>query len=339
MQYNLDLQYQLNRTLLLEASYSGAKGDHFTSSNIDENQEPFADAINGTNTQANRPFPNVSTTALTLFSTASSNYNALNVKVQDQMAHGLKFLANYSWQKNLMENGDGPSSFSETGTSVLMNTYDPAASYGVSDINVAQTLTASVLYELPFGSGKHFLNVKGPVNTVLGGWVVNGILSMRTGFPSDVHTNALPPVFASFNVGNCVPGVPMVLSHPGVDGYYNPAAFTVPLDATTSSGAKVVEYGNCAKNVLTGPTSKNLDSSIFKNFYFTDSQRVYLQFRAEAFNTTNTPTFYLPAASDPTLTCEGTPGAVCNSGNPSFGRLVNGSATGRQLQFAAKLYF
>jgi hypothetical protein len=339
MQYNLDLQYQINRTLLFEASYSGAKGDHFTSSNIDENQEPFGDAINGTNNQTHRPFPNVSTTVLTLFSTASSNYNALNVKVQDQMGHGLEFLANYSWQKNLLENGDGPSSFNQTGTSVLMNTYDPRASYGVSDINIAQTVTASALYELPFGSGKHFLNIKGPANAFLGGWIVNGILSIRTGFPSDVHTTALPPVFASFNVASCVPGVSKVLSNHSVDGYYNPAAFTVPLDATTSSGAQVPEYGNCAKNVITGPSSKNLDSSLFKNFYFTDSHRVYLQFRAEAFNTTNTPTFYLPAASDPTLSCKGNPGAICNSGNASFGQLVNGSASGRQIQFAAKLYY
>jgi outer membrane receptor protein involved in Fe transport len=50
MQYNLDLQYQLNRTLLLEAAYSGANGDHFTSGNVDENQEPFSYALNGTNT-------------------------------------------------------------------------------------------------------------------------------------------------------------------------------------------------------------------------------------------------------------------------------------------------
>jgi hypothetical protein len=133
--------------------------------------------------------------------------------------------------------------------------------------------------------------------------------------------------------------VPKVLSNHSVSAYYNPAAFTVPLDTTSTTGASIVEYGTCAKNVITGPTSRNLDSSLFKNFYFTDSQRIYLQFRAEAFNTTNTPTFYLPSASDPTLTCKGNPGSLCNSGNASFGELVNGTATGRQIQFAAKLYF
>lgn len=339
MQYNLDLQYQLSRTLLLETSYSGAYGQHFTSANIDENQEPFSDALNGTNDQAHRPFPYMGSQVLTLFSIASSDYNALNVKLQQQMAHGLELLANYSWQKDMQSDGDGPSSFSQTGTSIALDTYDLAREHSVSNINIAQNFTASAAYALPFGSGKQFLNVKGPVNTVLGGWVVNGILSMRTGFPSDVHTNALPPVYASFNVASCVAGVPKKLPHAGVDGYYNPAAFTVPLDATSATGAQIPEFGTCGKNVITGPSSKNLDSSLFKNFYFSDSQRVYLQFRVEAFNTTNTPTFELPSASDPTLTCKGAPGSICNSANPSFGELVNGTATGRQVQFAAKLYF
>ena len=68
MQYNLDLQYQLDRSLLLEVSYSGAKGDHFASGNIDENQIPFSTALagNGTVTQAEKPFPNMGSNVLTL---------------------------------------------------------------------------------------------------------------------------------------------------------------------------------------------------------------------------------------------------------------------------------
>src|ERR1019366_10333087 len=91
------------------------------------------------------------------------------------------------------------------------------------------TLTGSALYQLPVGSGQRFLNVKGPVNQVLGGWVVNGILSIRTGFPSDVHTSAIPGgINASFNVPDCVVGVPKGLPNHSVDHYFNPAAFTIP---------------------------------------------------------------------------------------------------------------
>jgi len=346
-QYNLDLQYQLARTLLVEASYSGAKGSHFTSGNIDQNQAPISEALNNTATQANRPFPNMASNILTLESIATSNYNALNIKVQNQMSHGLEFLTNYSWQKDLQYGGDGPASINQTGTSIVMDTYNLRASYSVSDMNIAQTLTGSALYQLPVGSGQRFLNVKGPVNTVLGGWVVNGILSIRTGFPSDIHTTAIPgQINASFNVPDCVVGVPRVLSNHSVNAYFNPAAFTIPLTLPTITGGQETQFGNCGKNFITGPTTKNLDSSLFKNFYFSDSQRIYLQFRVEAFNTTNTPAFSLPAASDATLTCKASaPGSVCDSAstvkssNPTFGELVNGTATGRQIQFAAKLYF
>ncbi|HZP07109.1 MAG TPA: TonB-dependent receptor [Terracidiphilus sp.] len=339
MQYNLDLQYQLNPTLLFEASYSGARGSHFASFFIDENQEPFSYALNGTNTQANRPFPYMGSSVLAVLDTSTQNYNALNLKAQQQLAHGLQFLANYTWQKNMETNGDGPDSFNQTATSVALYTYELSREKGVAPLNISQTASVSALYELPLGSGKQFLNVTGPLDYLLGGWVVNGILSLRTGFPSDINTNVVPPTFATYNVASCVAGVPKKLPNAGVDGYFNPAAFTVPLTATSTTGAQITEFGNCGHFPVTGPGSKNLDSSLFKNFYLSESHRMYLQFRAEAFNTTNTPTFSLPGASNVTLTCQGTPGSVCNAKNPNFGKLVNGSATGRQLQFAAKLYF
>ena len=339
MQYNLDVQYQFDPTLLFEASYSGARGSHFASFFIDGNQEPFSYALNGTNTQANRPFPYMGSSVLEVNDISTQNYNGLNLKAQEQLTHGLQFLANYTWQKNLESNGDGPDSYSQTATSVALYTYDLSRESGVAPLNISQTASASILYDLPFGRGKEFLNARGPLNYLLGGWVVNGIASMRTGFPTDINTNVIPPTFQTYNVASCIAGVPKKLPNAGVDGYFNPAAFTVPLDATSTTGAKVTEFGNCGHFPVTGPGSKNFDSSLFKNFNLSESHRMYLQFRAEAFNTTNTPTFELPDASNVTLTCEGAPGAICNSTNPNFGKLVNGSATGRQLQFAAKLYF
>ena len=66
---------------------------------------------------------------------------------------------------------------------------------------------------------------------------------------------------------------------------------------------------------------------MFRNFAI--RERVNLQFRAEAFNLTNTPAFFLPSAASPVLTI----------GNASFGKLNASSATGRQLQFGLKLLF
>ncbi len=69
------------------------------------------------------------------------------------------------------------------------------------------------------------------------------------------------------------------------------------------------------------------------------TERTRLQIRAEFFNPTNTPTFFLPSASNVTLTCIGPAGAACNAANPEFGKLSNGRATGRQIQMGLKLFF
>ena len=339
-QYNLDLQYQATTSLLFEASYSGAMGRDLASLFINENQVPFSYALSGKNTQVNRPFNYMGSNVLTVFSNAGSNYNALNLKAQERLSHGLEFLANYSWQKNISSNGDGPDAYTQNGgTSIAEDTYNLAAERAVTPINIKHTFSASASYELPFGPGRRFLNGNGLAPRLLGGWVANGILTLRTGFPTDIRTNVLPQVFNTFNVASCVAGAPMKVKNPGVDGFFNPAAFTVPQTTQSQSGSVVQEFGNCSRRVATGPGSENLDSSIFKNFYFTQSDRIYLQFRTEFFNTTNTPTFFLPSASDPTLTCQGVPGTVCNSGNVNFGKLSNGTATGRQIQFSAKIYF
>jgi hypothetical protein len=105
----------------------------------------------------------------------------------------------------------------------------------------------------------------------------------------------------------------------------------------STTGAAITKFGNAARRVARGPGSKNADISIFKNTYF--GERSMLQFRAEFFNFTNTPTFFLPSANSPTLTCIGPSGGACNANNPSFGKLSSGTATGRQIQFGLKFYF
>jgi hypothetical protein len=340
VQYNLGLQYQASSTLLFEAAYSGALGRDLASLFINENQEPFADALNGTNTQVNRPFNFMSSNVLVVFSNAKSFYNALNLKAEKRLSHGLELLGNYTWQKNISAGGDGPDAYTQNGgTSIAEDTYNLAAERAVTPINVKHTLSTSASYELPFGPGKLFLNKDNVATRLIGGWVVNGILTLRTGFPTDIRTNVLPPIFNTFNTASCIAGVSKKASNAGFSGFFNPAAFTVPQTTHSTTGALVQEFGNCGRRVATGPGLKNVDSSIFKNFFFTRSDRIYLQFRTEFFNTTNTPSFSLPSASDPTLTCEGAPGSVCNSGNANFGKLSNGAATGRQIQFSAKLYF
>jgi hypothetical protein len=337
-QFNFDIQYQLTSTILLETSYSGALGRDLSSLFINVNQIPYAQALTGQNKQANRPFSYINGTVIPTFSTASNNYNSANFRLEKRYSEGLAFLVNYTIQKNLESGGAGPDAYSQNGgTSIAMDTYNIARERSYAPIDVPQMFSGSAAYELPFGPGKRWLSFGGPAGKVIGGWQLNTIVTMRGGFPTDIRTNVLPPIFNTFNVADRVSGQPMVLSNAGVDGYFNPAAFGVPGTVPSNTGAPIQLFGNSARRLTRGPGSKNADVSVFKNIPVTE--RFLIQFRAEFFNFTNTPTFFLPAANSPTLTCIGAPGSKCNSNNPSFGKLSSGTATGRQIQFGLKLYF
>ena len=337
-QFNFDIQYQFTSSILLETSYSGALGRDLSSLFINKNQIPFSQALVGQNKQANRPFFYINGTVIPTYSTASNNYNSVNFRMEKRYSQGLALLVNYTIQKNLESGGAGPDAYAQNGgTSIAMDTYNIARERSYAPIDIPQIFSGSAAYELPFGPGKRWLSYGGPAGKLIGGWQLNTIVTLRGGFPTDIRTNVLPPIFNTFNVADRVAGQPMVLSNSSVDGYFNPGAFAVPRTVPSSTGAPIQLFGDSARRVARGPGSKNADLSVFKNISITE--RAMLQFRAEFFNFTNTPTFFLPAANSPTLTCIGSPGSACNANNPSFGKLSSGTATGRQIQFGLKLYF
>ncbi len=335
-QYNFDIQYQVTESLVLETSYSGLLGRDLSSMFINVNQLPFSAAIDGKNKQADRPFANINGPVIPVFSNGANNYNSFNFRIDKRYSKGLAILANYTIQKNLEARGSGPDSYTQNGTSIAMDTYNLGREKSVAPIDVPQLLSVAASYALPFGPGRQLLS-HGFAGKLVGGWQTNGILTLRGGFPTNIRTNVIPPIFNTFNVPDSVAGQPLVLSNHGVDGYFNPAAWTVPGTTPSVTGAPIQLFGSAAQRAARGPGSKNVDVSVIKNFNFTE--RHFVQFRAELFNASNTPTFFLPAASSAALTCIGPAGKACNSGNPNFGKLTTGTATGRQIQLGLKYYF
>jgi hypothetical protein len=220
-----------------------------------------------------------------------------------------------------------------------MDNYNLALEKAVDSLDVPQVFVASYGYELPFGPGKGWLNSGGVSGKVFGGWQVGGITTLRGGFPSDLRTNRNAPIFNTFNVPDRVVGEPVLIQKGrGVDGYINPGAFRVPGTTASRSGAQIQLLGNAGRRFIRGPGSVNFDFSAIKNTRITETW--LLQFRAEFFNLTNTPTFFLPAGNSNAMTCIGpTPGAACDASNANFGKISNGTATGRQIQFGLKLIF
>ena len=325
-QWNYSMQYELGSSWLVEAAYAGSKGTHLEARN-NLGQVPFSYALDGRNTQAFRPAPKINGTGGISSGDANSRYESVAFKLEKRFSKGFNVLVNYTISKNLESNGSGDSSYAQNGnTSLPLYAYDRSRDNGPAPLDIPQRFVASYAYELPLGKGKTFLNRGEVVDRIVGGWQVNGITTLRSGFPTDIRVSVVPPTFATFNVPDRVSGVDMY-AHQGVDQYFNPAAFRVPGTVLSNTGAPIQTFGNSARHVGRGPGSKNADFSVFKNTRITE--RTMLQFRTEFFDLTNTPTFFLASANSATLTV----------GSPVFGKISNGTAVGRQIQFGLKLIF
>ena len=104
----------------------------------------------------------------------TSTYNALQVKVQNQMSHGLQFIAHYTWSRALSYNDANNNYFA----------IDPRVSYGPDDQNRVQVFVLNLVYQLPFGKGKQFGgNASTLENMFIGGWQVTSTSNWSSGLP------------------------------------------------------------------------------------------------------------------------------------------------------------
>ena len=293
--WNFGVQRELGHDTVIEVDYVGNKGVNLY------NGDPINDPPAGPGAiQSRRPFPLFGGITYNA-QDASSIYNALQVKFEKRASAGLWYLLSYTYSKSITTQ-DTPA----TGG-------DYAYERALSSFDIPHNLTASVGYELPVGKGKKFLsNANSVTNAFLGGWQVQSILVVRTGRPftptisRDVSNTGLggqrPNRIGSGN-----------LSNPTIANWFDKTAFTLPANFT---------YGNSGADILREQNFKSLDFSIFKQFR--TSEHSQLQFRAEAFNLTNTPSFSAPGT---------------NIDVASGGVVLSTISTPRQVQFALKFNF
>jgi hypothetical protein len=336
-QWNLTVQHQFGATTTFQVAYVGQVGNHL--------MVPFSygQLVAEPNTACGKPpctapspyFAANETLAGIIgdanVSGTQSNgrmmYNALQAVLQKTMGHGLQYQVSYTFGK-CMSNNTGyygtwsGARASSTASPYWQNVYDPKAEWAPCYYDSANTLTAYAIYELPFGRGKQFgKDMNKAANAVVGGWTVSPILSLHSGFPLALYTNASDPTGTGSrglrpdcNGTNTVWGRrPASASQGGGFVWFDPSNYT---DPTTTFGTCAPQLGH-----LRGPGYYNWDISLQKNFQLTE--RFRLQFRSDFLNAFNRVNLAVPNTTV----------------NTSTTGVIQASQPARNIQFALKLYY
>jgi len=281
-QFLLSVQHEFWRGLLLDTSYVYTRGTNLNfATNINQATTPNSTDVGGFQCTSfyhcGNPNPVFNSIAAQIYD-GWSNYNALQFRLQKRMSNGLSFQLNYAWSKSLdtgTGNGHG------SGIDVYQDAYHPAANYGPSDFNAANTLVGQIVYELPFGRNRQFA-LHGPLDQIAGGWRLSTLFQWHGGVPftpviqGSVAGAIDPGLSPSFGAGSTLYpeqiGDPKV-SNPSRSMWFNPAAFANPADGS---------FGNTHRNTLVGPGFANVNLSIAKEFPIHEA--IALEVRADAFN-------------------------------------------------------
>jgi hypothetical protein len=213
-----------------------------------------------------------------------NQYDSLQAHLERRFSKGLQVTVAYTWSKAI---GVCCDDLSDNPPQILL----PQAFHlnrAVLPFDRTHSLVSSVVLELPFGAGKSWAK-EGIASKLLGGWQTNALFSSYSGRPFTVSaastslnapgSNNQRADVVKENVeifGNTGPG----------QSYFDPLAFRAVTEP---------RFGTSSYNFLRGPGMVNLDLGLFRNFKF--RERWTLQFRAEAFNFTNTPHFNNPGSN------------------------------------------
>ena len=310
-EWGFSVQQQLPSQFLLDVGYLGNKGTHMFT-------RTYTNAIDPATGQ--RPLPGFTLLDYKRMD-GNSNFNGLSVTLKRQFSSGWLLGANYLWSHSIDDAGTGG------GEAVYPeNIACRSCERASADQDVRHSFTSSAIYQLPFGPGRKYLT-SGLAGKVFGGWELSGIGTARTGVPLTVtisrSASALPDGNStSPQRPNLVPGVS--LTPPGGQTpnlWINPAAFAIPANG---------QWGNAGRNLVRAPGVWQMDTALTKRNRLTE--RVGIEFRAEAFNLLNHAEYGLPNTN---LSASGSFGKITQPLNPG----ATGTGTPRQFQLMLRLNF
>jgi hypothetical protein len=333
MHWNFDIQRQLPKSILFDITYVGLHALKFPA-NLTLNQLPdsalqlgsqltslvpnpfYGQIAIGTlsartvaQSQLLVPYPQFTGLTSDVSNWASSNYNALEVKLERRYSNGFSLLASYTWSK-LMDYTTGTWNGETLGTGGIQDYNNLKAEYSPSALDQTNRFILNAFYSLPF-----FQKQKGITGHLLGGWEVGLIGSFYSGSPIGVTAAVNGTDSQGGGQRPNWTGVNPQLSNPTVYQWFNTSVFSQP---------PAFQFGSAPRSFdsVRSDATHNIDMSLIKNTALTE--RWKLQFRAEAFNLFNTPVFAPPGTS---------------YGSATFGVVSSVSNQPRVIQFAMKLLF
>ncbi len=340
--YSAGVQYQLPKDWLVESTYTGSHGSQLLW-NAGFNQLPISDLslgsqllqtvpnpfygvitnagpLSGPTVQKRylmAPYPQFTGVAWGYQPGASSDYNAVIVRVEKRFVHDLGFLAAFTGGKS-MDDSSSNNTGNFNGNGTQQDFYNRHGDWSLSTFDVSRRFVASLTYNLPFGHGRQLGAGWNTIeNGFLGGWQMNGIFTWQNGNPLALSATNVANIFNPGERPNTTGqnaslggSVETRLSH-----YFNTSVFSQPLPYTLGNVTRTLS------DVRTPPL-RNLDLSVFKNFHA--GEHLTAEFRVEAFNAFNTPAFAGPNTT------------VSSS---SFGVITAQANAPRQLQLGLKLLF
>ena len=316
MMWSLDIQNQFTPSTVFDIGYYGSAGRHLIGV-VDINQAPLGGYValgipgpvsSGNTQKLNQIRPYQGWASIDLFSPAfTSNYNGLQASFTKHFTENSMLVLNYTWSHAL---GTASNDYRAP-----QYTADIRAEYGNLDYDRRSMFTANYVYELPWLKAQ-----QGFAGHILGGWQVSGLFYAYTGSHLTASASRDPGGLGLRDPNTFEGGRPDIVGDPQqgaphtLTEWFNTSAF-----ALVPSGE--VRVGNEPRGTIVGPGYFRWDASLFKNIKFTE--RLNLQFRAEAFNVLNHTNFNNP---------------VTSATSSLFGGIFS-ARDPRQMQLALKLNF
>jgi hypothetical protein len=345
--WSLNVQHSLTQNLMLSVSYSASAGHWLPGAGV---AGPFTNQIpvtylplqgtlsstlnatslaqvqtmfpnfttpfpnfSGTVAQALKPFPQYGSISDPWLDVGNSTYNSLQIAITQRLSHGLTFMFNYAYSKELDD---------------LVGVRDPNKDFlekGPGTIDHVNVASATFVYQLPFGTGHKLNSASRALSGMISHWQVSGIFTFASGAPLSITGTCTgggiidASCYPNYNPGfsgsvwqNGTPGTGNITT----TSYLNKAAFVDPAAYTEGNIPRSAPLG------LFAPHNADLDITVRREFVFREKVRLALQ--ADAFNINNAVHFAAPGLGIDSAT---------------FGIFTSMANSPRKLQFSARLSF